>query len=303
MTGSTSSPKAALRSMTGFGAARQTRDGLTLRCELRSVNHRHLVVRVKGPSELGGLGGLEIEIEKRVRARLARGSVSCNLWLDRGEELTAAKVDKELLRRYASELDDLAHELDRPDKVSMDRLLSLPGVMGAGDESAWQEQARHMALSVVSAAILDLVVMREREGAALAIDLGAQCAALEVLMAGVGERMPVVVAEHFAALKRRVGELIEKAAEDTDLTRELALIADRHDVSEELTRLASHVAQLEKLLTEAGAVGRKLDFLIQETLREVNTIGSKCNDASVAHLVVDMKNVVERLREQVQNVE
>jgi len=303
MSSSTGSPKTALRSMTGFGAARQTRDGLTLRCELRSVNHRHLVVRVKGPSELGGLGGIEIEIEKRVRARLARGSVSCNLWLERSDELLAAKIDKQLFARYAAELDELARELDRPDRVSMDRLLSLPGVMGCADESAWQDQARKMALAVVDGAIGDLVVMREREGAALFVDLAAQCAALELLMAGVAERMPVVVQEHYAALKRRLADLIVAAPADGDLSRELALIADRHDVAEELTRLASHVTQLEKLLAEVGAVGRKLDFLIQETLREVNTIGSKCNDAAVAHLVVDMKNVVERLREQVQNVE
>ena len=105
------------------------------------------------------------------------------------------------------------------------------------------------------------------------------------------------------ALKRGVTELIEGAPKDADLARELAMLADRHDVSEELTRLDSHVAQLNGMLNEGGAVGRKLDFLIQEFLREVNTIGSKCNDADVAHKVVNMKNVVERLREQVQNVE
>jgi uncharacterized protein (TIGR00255 family) len=292
--------KGGLRSMTGFGAARLAEGGLTLRCEARSVNHRHLVVRVKAPSELGGV---DVEIEKRVKARLTRGSVSLNLWLERGDELVAAKIHKELLMRYAAELDAIAEEAGRDDRVSMDRLVALPGVIGAADECAWQDEARALALDAAAAALDDLEVMRGHEGAALEVDLLANCALLEGLMAGVEERMPEVVKAHFEALKKRVSELTDSKPKDEDLARELALLADRHDVSEELTRLASHVAQLEGLLKGAGAIGRKLDFLIQETLREVNTIGSKCNDSAVAHLVVDMKNVVERLREQVQNVE
>lgn len=292
--------KGGLRSMTGFGAASLERGGLRVRCEVRSVNHRHLVVRVKGPSELGGV---DVEIEKYTKALLARGSVSLNLWLERDDELGAAKIHKGLLLAYAAELDALAAEAGRTDRVSMDRLLGLPGVVGGEDGSAWVDEARALSLETASAALEDLVEMRAAEGAALEIDLLANCALLAELMAGVAERMPEVVQAHFEALKRRVAELAEAKPKDEELARELALIADRHDVSEELTRLASHLSQLEGLVKGAGAVGRKLDFLIQETLREVNTIGSKCNDAAVAHLVVDMKNIVERLREQVQNVE
>ena len=286
--------------MTGFGASRLEQGGLSVRCEVRSVNHRHLVVRVKGPSELGGV---DVEIEKRAKALLTRGSVSLNLWLERGDELTSAKINTELLKRYAAELDAIAKDAGRSDTVSMDRLIGLPGVMGSSEESGWVDDARKLALQAADAALEDLVGMRSVEGAALEVDLMANCALLEGLMEGVQERMPEVVEAHFESLKRRVAELADKSPKDEDLVRELALIADRHDVSEELTRLSSHVAQLEGLLKGAGAVGRKLDFLIQETLREVNTIGSKCNDSAVAHLVVDMKNIVERLREQVQNVE
>jgi len=293
-------PDSGLSSMTGFGAASLSAGALTLRCEVRSVNHRHLVVRVKGPSDLGGI---DVEIEKRVKARLARGSVTLNLWLERDDELVAAKIHKGLLLRYAAELDAIAEQAGRPDRVSMDRLVVLPGVVGTEDKGAWQDEARALALEAAAAALDDLEVMRRREGGALEADLLANCAELEELMAAVGERMPEVVRAHFDALKKRVAELAETTPKDEDLARELALIADRHDVSEELTRLASHIAQLAKLLKDAGAVGRKLDFMIQETLREVNTIGSKCNDAAVAHLVVDMKNITERLREQVQNVE
>lgn len=286
--------------MTGFGASRVVADGLTLRCEMRSVNHRHLVVRVKGPSELGGL---DVEIEKRVKKRLVRGSVSCNLWLERDSASVVAKIHGDLLIRYAKQLEELADTLVAGERVSMDRLLSLPGVIGAPDETDYKDQAYGMALEVAEDALLNLESMRAEEGQAMATDLAKHRADLAVLMAAVDERMPVVVKEHFAALKRRVTELTEKAPLDADLARELALLADRHDVSEEISRLNSHVVQLDKMLAEDGAVGRKLDFLIQEVLREVNTIGSKCNDAEVAHMVVDMKNVVERLREQVQNVE
>jgi uncharacterized protein (TIGR00255 family) len=300
-------PLTALRSMTGFGAACVARGGLSLRCEMRSVNHRHLVVRVKAPHELGGL---DVELEKRVKARLARGSVTCSMWLERSGESTAATINTDLMALYAGVLRDfqIAHGDAVGGPVSIDRLLSMPGVVGGADHEGQTRatetaDAQALALEAATAALDNMEAMRIVEGAALFADLEAHRDQLVELMAGVQKRMPVVVAEHFQALKRRVTELIEGAPKDADLARELAMLADRHDVSEELTRLDSHVAQLNGMLNEGGAVGRKLDFLIQEFLREVNTIGSKCNDAEVAHKVVNMKNVVERLREQVQNVE
>lgn len=289
-----------MRSMTGFGAARVVADGLTLRCELRSVNHRHLVVRVKGPSELGGL---DVEVEKRIKARLERGSVSCNLWLERDTETAGAQINEELLLRYSEQLEKLAETLIAGERVTMDRLLSLPGVIGAPADADYRDQAYGLALDAVAEALTNLEAMRSEEGAAMAADLAKHRADLAVLMEAVDKRMPIVVKEHFDSLKRRVAELTGAAPADADLARELALLADRHDVSEEVSRLNSHVVQLDRMLASHGPVGRKLDFLIQELLREVNTIGSKCNDAEVAHMVVDMKNVVERLREQVQNVE
>lgn len=293
-----------LRSMTGFGAANVTRGGLTLRCEMRSVNHRHLVVRVKAPHELGGL---DVEIEKRVKARLARGSVSCSMWLERSGEASAAQINTELLAHYASELHvfHARHGAELQSPASLDRLLSLPGVLGNAENPDLLDDAQALAFEAADAALVQMEAMRITEGAAMQADLEFHRDALVELMERVRERMPEVVREHFAALKKRVGELLEGLAgpKDADLAREVALIADRHDVSEELSRLESHVGQLTGMLEQGGAVGRKLDFLIQEFLREVNTIGSKCNDASVAHAVVDMKNVVERLREQVQNIE
>lgn len=296
---------AALRSMTGFGAACVTRGSYSLRCEMRSVNHRHLVVRVKAPHELGGL---DVEIEKRVKARLGRGSVTCSLWLERGAEASAAQINTGLLEHYAQALEGFYAEHAElvSGKPSLDRLLSLPGVVSGAEEGGVLEGAAELALSSVDEALDNLEAMRATEGEAMRADLDKHRADLVALMGGVQARMPEVVREHFAGLQKRLGELIGEGAPaiaEADLARELALLADRHDVSEELSRLESHVAQLASLLAGGGAVGRKLDFLIQEHLREINTIGSKCNDAAVAHLVVDMKNVVERLREQVQNIE
>jgi uncharacterized protein (TIGR00255 family) len=150
-----------------------------------------------------------------------------------------------------------------------------------------------------------LVAMREKEGAHLASDLNKNLKAVERITARIAKRMPRVVKEHFAATRRRAQELLggQTGLDQTDLSRELALLADRLDVSEEVSRLASHVQQMRALLESETPGGRRLEFLIQELLREVNTIGSKCNDAQVAHMVVELKTHIERLREQVLNVE
>jgi uncharacterized protein (TIGR00255 family) len=304
-----------LRSMTGFGSATLERDGLSLSCEVRSVNHRHLTVRVKGPSELAGH---EIAMEKRVRSRMERGSVTVFLRLERGGALAAATVHHGLVRHYAEEFDALAEELGRTgpnERASLDRILSMPGVIGTESATGWKDLAKDLADECLAAALDDLVVMREREGVAMAQDLRNNANELEARLVQVEGRMPEVVREHGEMLQKRVNDLIEGSGhkeakvEAGDLAREVAMIADRLDVSEETTRLRSHLDQLAHLLDsavaddDAGAIGRKLDFLIQEFLREVNTIGSKCNNAEVSHLVVDMKNFTERLREQVQNVE
>ena len=296
-----------LRSMTGFGSATVERGGLGLTAELRSVNHRHLVVRVKGPAELAGL---DVELEQRIKRSLARGSVTVVLRMDRTGAAGTVAIHEDLLRAYAERLDRLAAELGR-EPLGLDRLLSLPGVLGGeeDDAGARNEAAHALALEAADAALADLVAMREREGRALAEDLAGHATRLAELVGLVEERMPKVVCEHHLGLHKRLEELLDgtRRVEEQDLARELALLADRLDVSEEVSRLRSHLDQLDELLS-AGATGRdgtgrRLDFLIQETLREVNTVGSKCNDATVAHWVVDMKNVVERLREQAANVE
>ena len=292
---------APLRSMTGFGAAARSKGDVAVRAELRSVNHRYLQTKVKLPSELAAL---ESEVEALVREKLERGAVSVTFSLEAAGG-TSVRIDHVLARKYRSEIAALAQELELPQALSLDTLLALPGVVGTAEDPQLRERETRLVRECLREALAALVTMREREGKALEKDLRANAAAVEKESARIGKRMPKVVREHHKKLTKRVEELLggKTAIQPADLPRELALLADRMDVGEELTRLSSHLEQWMALLDKGGAIGRQLDFLVQEMLRETNTIGSKCNDAEVAHSVVEVKTRIERLREQVQNVE
>jgi len=288
--------------MTGFGAAVAEKGGLSLRAEVRAVNHRYLQLKLRLPGELANL---EPEVERRVRKRVERGALTLSVSASGTATLRAPQVDAAAARAYKLKLERLARELGLEADVDLGLLAGLPGVIAAEVDERGLEREARLLTKAVDGALDALDEMREREGAAMARDLERSAKAIARLVGRIGKRMPLVVRGHHEQLKRRVTELLEGRAgpSDADLARELALIADRMDVSEELTRLASHLDQLEVLRQRPGAVGRQLDFLVQEFLREANTIGSKCNDAQAAHLVVELKTWIERLREQVQNVE
>ncbi len=288
-----------LRSMTGFGAAAGEAGGREVRVEVRSVNHRHLQVKSRLPGELADLEG---EIETRVKKKLSRGAVSVSISVVRAAA-GGTRIDLQAAESYREALGELALRFGGGGAIPVDVLLSLPGVLGEPAQALAAEHAGAL-LKLVDRALGELVAMRAREGAAIEADLRHNAAAIDKLVARIEKRMPRVVREHHAALKKRVQELLGGPAPDArELARELALLADRLDVSEELARLKSHTSQLEGFLEKGGDLGRPLDFLIQEIFREANTIGSKCNDAPVAHLVIELKTRIERLREQVQNVE
>ncbi len=294
-----------LRSMTGFGAAAATAGGAEARVEIRAVNHRHLQVKSRLPQSLSHL---EPQIEAAVRAKLSRGSVTIGVDVDR-PRASAARIDAKALRGWCEEIARASKAAGLEAEYGLDTLLGLPGVLAsnAGDDRAEADEA--LVMGALTGALEGLDAMRAREGKALAADLRKNGKAIQALAKKIAKRMPLVVKEQHAALKKRVAELLEsapkgaRALNDADLAREVALLADRMDVDEELTRLASHVSQLETLVGSDAPAGRPLDFLVQELFREANTIGSKCNDAEAAHLVVELKTLVERLREQVQNVE
>ena len=300
-----------MRSMTGLGAASRSAakgkgksgaQALALSAEVRSVNHKFLQLKLRLPSELALL---EPEVEALVRKRLERGSVTLNVSSHGAAQLSALALDVGVARSYHAQLLELARELGLEPKIGLEDLAKLPGVFASEPDSKAMQQGRKLLLEVVEAALDNLEEMREREGQALARDLAKHGAQIARIAAQIRTRMPLVVKGHQDNLRKRVAELLgEKAAlAPADVAREIALLADRLDVTEEITRLESHLAQLQVLGAKNGSVGRQLDFLVQEFLREANTIGSKCNDAQVAHAVVELKTSIERLREQVQNVE
>ena len=291
-----------MRSMTGFGAASRDAEGFAVRVEVRSVNHKYLQIKTRLP---GDLAYLEADVEERVRKRLERGSVAVHVALSAGATLTTAVLNERVAERYRDLLRGLSSKLQLAEEIELGTLLSLPGVLSSEVDDQAQSKARKAVLGVVDAALVELVEMRQREGEATGKDLASNAAKVEKVVARIARRMPKVVREHQKTLRERVDELLGPGStvRPEELAREVALIADRYDVSEELTRLSSHLAQLDKIMAKKGAVGRSLEFLVQEFLREANTIGSKCNDAAVAHDVVELKTLIERLREQVMNVE
>ncbi len=290
-----------IRSMTGFGAGHGAAGGEELDVEIRSVNHKFCEVKVRLPRELAAL---EIEIAKAVKERLARGGVEVAVRRPGPGAGLAPRVDVALAESYARAFHEIQARLGLPGAVTLADVLAADGVVRLEERSVSPEAAREALRRALGAALDALSEMRAREGEALARDLAARLDLIEASVARVEILVPQVVEHHRARLAERVLELTRGIALDpARLAQEVALLADRTDVTEEMTRLRSHLAQARALLGLAEPAGRKLDFLVQEMHREVNTIGSKAQSAEIAAIVVAMKAEVERMREQVQNVE
>jgi uncharacterized protein (TIGR00255 family) len=290
-----------IRSMTGFGAGRGAAAGEELDVEVRSVNHKFCEVKVRLPREYAAL---EIEAAKLVKERLARGGVDVSIRRGAGAGALAPRVDVQLAEAYARAFAELQARLGLGTGATLADILSADGVVRLEERDVDLDAARSALRSALTAALDALVEMRAREGAALARDLSARLDTIQTLAARVAELAPHAVEHHRARLEERIAELSRGIPLDpARLAQEVALLADRSDVAEELTRLASHVAQVRALLASDEPAGRKLDFLVQEMHREVNTTGSKSQSADIAAVVVALKAEVERMREQVQNVE
>ncbi len=292
-----------LKSMTGFGSAAAEADGCRVTVEVRSVNHRYLQAKLRLPQELGELEG---ELEAVVKKRLSRGSVNLTAKLELGAGEVEMQFDAGRIAQVRAHVELLAAELGYDVKeLGLTDWLRVQALFTSQAAPVEIGPAANLLRRAVGEALDGLVAMREREGEALARDLVVHAEALAAVRARVAERAPDLVTEHFAKLRERVAELAgpDSRVEPGDLARELALIADKGDLSEELSRLEAHQVELQRMLCASEPTGRQLDFLVQELLREVNTVGSKCSDATVAHWVVEAKTHVERLREQVQNVE
>jgi uncharacterized protein (TIGR00255 family) len=290
-------------SMTGCGEGVAVSGGSTCRIELRGVNNKHfkLSLRTRDAVAL-----LEPRVEAAVRVRVKRGTIHAAIDLAGAAATPARRLDKRQLAAYLDDLNDFCATHDLPLPRAADALLGLPGILleeqtdGTAAERLWP-----LVAEALDVALDRFDRMRQAEGAALAADMRGCCGEIARLCQVIAARVPEVVTSHRDRLRERVGKLLadrSAAVADADLAREVALLADRTDVAEELVRLASHVTQFDRLLDEASP-GRALDFLAQEMAREANTIASKSLDVSIAHAVVEIKTRIERLREQAQNIE
>jgi uncharacterized protein (TIGR00255 family) len=293
-----------LLSMTGFGSAHGQVDGVEYAIETRSVNNRYLKISLKLPEPWASAEG---EFEKRVRGRLRRGTVTLSVRMKVPQDLAAYRVNTAAVRQYVDQLREL--ETDRADsllRIDLGALLALPGVCEPPPLEELCERTHEGLVALVDQALAGLIDMRREEGRALEADLLGNCDVVERNLALVAGRCDVVVQEYHDRLAARVAELTNAGRINVDediLAREVAIFAERCDVAEEVSRLTGHITQFREALDAGEPIGRKLDFIAQEMLREANTIASKSNDTEIARAVVDVKTAIDRIKEQVQNVE
>jgi uncharacterized protein (TIGR00255 family) len=289
-------------SMTGYGRGACQVFGRRLVVEIRSVNHRFfdLKLRVPWPDAT-----VEAHITAALKKKVDRGAVTLTVRDEVGGPAPEVRVNKELAKRYHQALSELLRELGMAgEKVPLDVLLSQRDVVTIGDAERSGDELFDALRPGLDGAVDSLIVMRKREGDALAKDLLAHAAGLSKLCARMSKLSQDAPEQYKKRLEERLARFTSPAELDPQrIAQEVAILADRTDVSEELVRLASHLSQFEGLCREAGPVGRKLDFLLQELNREINTIGSKAQSTEVAALVVEAKATLEKMREQAQNVE
>lgn len=289
-----------MKSMTGFGVGEASTPVGRLVVEVRAVNHRFLDVRVRAPRELADLAAFA---EQLGRERLSRGRIEVAIRVESSSGQAIA-LDAERARAAFQALCALRDELAPGSEVPLSVLAAVPDLFAPATERA-RDTMRAACRDAFDRAVVALEAMRTDEGRALCEDLRGRLHAVRRAADSIGTRAPQLVEGYHRRLRNRIARLVggDAPLDPGRLEQEIALLADRSDVSEELTRLSSHCAQFEALFDSKDACGRRLDFLLQEMVREVNTIGSKAQDAEVAHLVVDAKSELERMREQVQNVE
>lgn len=291
-----------IRSMTGYGRAEQVLHHRTITIEVRAVNNRYLDCSVKIPRVYVFA---EEAIKSQVQKRVARGKLDVFVTID---STAADKVDVTLNRPvadgYYTALTQMRDAYGLRDDISVSLLSRFPDVFLVEKEQGDAEVIAGDIGDVLFQVLDEFNAMREREGQALAQDIRAKAAHIAALLSQVEERSPASVAEYREKLRQRMEEVLSNSQiDESRILTEAAIFADKVAVDEETVRLRSHLTQLEEMLAQGGAIGRKLDFLIQEFNREANTIGSKCSDVEMSKLVVEIKGEIEKIREQVQNVE
>lgn len=293
-----------LISMTGFGEARSQTGGMAVAVEVRTINSRHLKLTYRSSE---GYAALEPEVEAATREVIRRGTVQLNLRVDRRTSVDDYRINTEVLENYRQQLEQYTGRSEANDPLMLQMLLSLPGTVDEKSRAEHDPREDWPAIEpVIREALVAVAKMRAEEGVALAADLAQNGRQIAELLDAISKRSPEVTQSYQSRLTGRVQQALSElnvTVQPADLLREIALFADRSDISEEIVRLRSHLQQYEAALLMSESSGRKLEFIAQEMGREINTIGSKANDAEISRLVVDIKTALERIREQIQNVE
>lgn len=295
-----------IRSMTGFGEASCQVGGSHYFLEIRSLNSKYFKAVLRLPEEFQGL---EAELESELRHRLSRGSVFMSVKHSDSSADAAYQINGHALDRYIEQLRNVPQIASGNVELNIAALLTLPGVLQPpADEEQRLQHAREALHGLVERACNGLLKMREKEGEIVKRDLLANRDIIAEKIALIGTRAPRVMIEYEARLKAKIQQMITDlgvTADAVDIVREIAIAAERVDTAEEITRLSGHIDQFAQMLNDKDGkpIGRTLDFLTQEMLREANTIASKCNDAEIARWTVEIKGAIDRIKEQVQNVE
>ena len=292
-----------LRSMTGFGRSKYEIEGREYLVEIKSVNNRYSDINIRMSKEIGYL---EEKVKKTVSNAISRGKIDVFITFtnnsDKGKEI---KINTELAKRYIKELKSLQEETGIIDNISIMDISKMPEVLKLKVEDEDEELLWNELSECLSNAITSFVLMRETEGAKIKEDLENRITSINKQIEKINSISTGLVEEYIVKLEKRVNEILKETPVDqTRLAQEIVIYSDKCSVEEELTRLRSHIAQfLEMLNNNDKAIGKKLDFLIQEMNRETNTIGSKANNLEITNLVVEIKTEIENIREQVQNIE
>jgi len=289
--------------MTGFGDARGAADKRNVAVEVKAVNSRYLKIVTKTPD---AYVSLENRIEKAVRAVMVRGSVTVNLRVTREDDVHPFELNQSVIRHYWEQIRTLSEHSHVPEPQDLSSLLMLPGTIVEDFNTVNVQEEWPLISEVLSQALENLQAFRVTEGESMQAELVSLCAQLSQLLNDIQQYAPEVINEYRTRLRERMQDLLKEhdvSVDDTQLLREVGLFTDRSDITEEIARLGSHISQMTDYIQKSESQGRKLDFLSQEMFREINTIGSKANNVKIAHLVVDMKVCVEKIREILQNVE
>jgi len=291
-----------VRSMTGFGRGEVSRDGKEFTVEIKTVNHRYFDIFIKMPRQISFL---EDRVRELVSRAISRGKIDVYItYTNYGSDSRQVTIDEQLAKAYVSALEQLRDMFSLADDISVSLLSKCPEVLKVEQVEEDEEQLWEILKTALDDAVASLIRMRENEGEAMKKALLERADTVEGVIAKIEARAPEVPKDYRAKLTERISDLLEQqVVDESRIAMEVALFADRCSIDEELVRLRSHFGQMRQILDMDQPVGRKLDFLVQEMNREINTIGSKANDLEITRYVVDVKSEIEKIREQVQNIE